>query len=173
MNEETLSVRVQKLEDHIAIKALIARYSLAVDDHDFKTLASLWAPDARYGFFRDVHAEGDEKIAALLESNIRSGGVSFHTNHDHLIEWDEGDPDRASGILCCHAEVSVAGEHQVGAIRYRDKYVRHQGQWLFAERFLGFLYFTPAEGYAGLLLQRDRLRFPGGAAIPAHWPDFR
>ena len=172
MNGEPLAARIQKLEDRDAIKALVTRYSLAVDDHDFETLGSLWAPDARYGFFNDVQAEGAEKIAALLEGNISGGGVSFHVNHDHLIEWDARDPHRASGTLCTHAETSVAGQHQVCAIRYADKYVRHEAQWLFAERFLGFLYFAPVEEYAGLLVKRDRLLFPGGAAIQAHWPNF-
>lgn len=172
MDIATLAARLQKLEDRAAIQALVSRYSIAVDDHDFKTLASLWAPDARYGFFDDVHAEGDAQIAALLESNISSGGVSFHTNHDHLIEWEERDPDRAQAILSCHAEVTIAGEHQVSGIRYHDKYVRHQGQWLFAERFLGFLYFSPAQDYAGLLLEDNRVRFPGAPAIAGHWPSF-
>ena len=172
MNDQSIATRLKRLEDRAAIQSLVARYSLAVDDHDFKILGSLWAPDARYGFFGDVHAEGSAQIAALLEGNIGPGGVSLHTNHDHLIEWDESDTDRAQGVLSCHAEVTVAGEHQVAGIRYRDKYVLIDGQWLFAERFLGFLYFAPVEEYAGVLLKRERLIFPGIPAIAAHWPDF-
>ena len=172
MGEGSIAARLGKLEDRAAIQALVSRYAVAVDDHDFKALGALWAPDARYGFFGEVHAEGSAKIAALLESNIGTGGVSFHTNHDHLIEWDIEGPDYAHGVLSCHAEVTVAGEHQVSGIRYRDKYVRYQGQWLFAERFLGFLYFTRVEDYAGVLLKRDRIIFPGAPALPAHWPHF-
>jgi len=173
MKDDTLEARIQRLEDREAIRSLVARYSLAVDDHDFETLGSLWAPDARYGLFDGVQAEGAEEIAALLERNIGGGGVSFHTNHDHLIDWDQGDADHASGTLITHAEISVGGKQQMCAIRYKDKYVRRQQQWLFDERLLGFLYITPPEHYPGILLRSDRLLFPDGSAQSAHWPDFQ
>jgi hypothetical protein len=73
MKDDTLEARIQRLEDREAIRSLVARYSLAVDDHDFETLGSLWAPDARYGLFDGVQAEGAEEIAALLERNIGGG----------------------------------------------------------------------------------------------------
>lgn len=104
---------------------------------------------------------------------ISAGGVSFHTNHDHLIDWDQGDADHASGTLITHAEISVGGKQQMCAIRYKDKYVRRQQQWLFDERLLGFLYITPPEHYPGILLRSDRLLFPDGSAQSAHWPDFQ
>lgn len=167
---DDLAARLQQLEDREAIRNLISRYAFAVDDHDFNVLATLWAPNARYGFYDEIHAQGAEKIAALLKANIQTGGVSFHTNHDHVIEWTDDNPDLAHGILSCHAEVTVANEHQVSGIRYRDTYVRLEGKWLFAERLLGFLYFSPAEDYAGLLLREERLHLPGLPPMKAHWP---
>jgi ketosteroid isomerase-like protein len=164
--------RIQRLEDDAAIRMLASRYSIAVDDHDFLTLARLWAPDACYGFFGDIHARGASEIAELFERNITTGGVSFHTNHDHVIEWKKGDPNHARGTVSCHAEVTVAGAHQVSGIRYKDVYVRHEGQWLFAERLLGFLYFSPAKDYPGILLSDDRVHLPNTAPMKAHWPAF-
>jgi ketosteroid isomerase-like protein len=170
MTEDTLADRIARLEDREAIRTLCSRYSLSVDDHDFATLGDLFAPDALYGWVDSPpQATGREGIRELLRSRIGASGPSFHVNHDMLVDW-EG-PDAASGIVFCHAEVTPPSGQFIGAIRYRDTYVRHDGTWLFGSRFLSFLYFTPPGEYVGLLGQKDRLRHVS-PALPAHWPAF-
>jgi hypothetical protein len=172
MSDEALAARIGRLEDREAIRILCSRYSLAVDDHDFDTLATLFAPHARYGWANQPpQAEGREAVAALLRSRIAPGGPSFHVNHDTFVDWDDSDPARASGMVFCHAEVCPAGVQLVSAIRYRDKYVKIENRWMFAERFLGFLYMTPVDRYPGVLALRDRML----VATPpqrAHWPAY-
>jgi hypothetical protein len=168
----SIEARLAKLESREAIRNLCSRYSLAVDDHDFTSLTALFARDARYGWVSDADPTvGRDAIGALLESRIAPAGPSFHVNHDMLVDWDDSDPERATGIVFCHAEVSPAGRHLVGAIRYHDVYVREEGRWLFAERRLAFLYFTPVGQYPGVLESRERLRFLEPHQH-GHWPDF-
>lgn len=172
MADEALAARIGRLEDREAIRDLCSRYSLAVDDHDFDTLATLFAPETRYGWVNQPpQAVGRDATIEILRSRIGPAGPSFHVNHDMIVDWDETDPNRATGIVFCHAEVFPAGKHLVGAIRYRDVYVKQQGKWMFGERFLSFLYFTPVEEYPGILAQRERLRFIS-PPLPAHWPEF-
>jgi hypothetical protein len=171
MGEATLAERVQRVEDREAIRDLCSRYSLHVDNHEFDALGALFAPDARYGWVdQPPQAEGQAAIRALLESRIGPSGPSFHVNHDMMVEWGTA-KDRAKGIVCCHAEVCPGGRHYLSAIRYHDQYVRIDGRWLFAERFLGFLYFTPPSEYEGILMMRERMRI-ASAPRPAHWPAF-
>jgi len=173
MTDDSLAARIERIEDREAIRALCSRYSLAVDDHDFDTLGSLFATDAFYGWVdAPPQAEGRAAITELLRSRIGSAGPSFHVNHDMIVDWDAADRGRATGIVFCHAEVIPAGKHLVGAIRYRDSYVKADGRWLFAERFLSFLYFTPVDEYPGILGLRERLRMMNPPAA-AHWPQWQ
>jgi len=172
MSDDAILRRLRKVEDRDAIRDLIGRYSLAVDNHDFDALGALWHPHATYGWVgQPPQAEGAAAIRALLESRIGPAGPSFHVNHDQIVDWDENDPDRASAVVFCHAEVTPDGSQYQAAIRYHDRYIRHEGRWLFAERRLGFLYFTPPSSYEGILLRRERM-LPGGQRNPAHWPAF-
>ena len=50
---EDVARRLRRLEDRAAIHDLVARYALAVDDHDYAALQGMYAADA---VFR--HAEG-------------------------------------------------------------------------------------------------------------------
>jgi hypothetical protein len=172
MSDEALAARIARLEDREAIRVLCSRYSLAVDDHDFDTLATLFAPDALYGWVdAPPQGTGREQVIEVLRSRIAPAGPSFHVNHDMFVDWDEGDPAHASGMVFCHAEVCPAGTQLIGAIRYRDKYVKSDGRWMFAERFLSFLYFTPVDRYPGVLTLRERLLF-ANPPLPAHWPAY-
>lgn len=172
MSDESLLARIQKLEDREAIRALCSLYSLSVDNHDFATLGTLFAPTALYGWIdQPPQAIGATAIQSLLEERIAPAGPSFHVNHDMMVDWHTADPDRASGMVFCHAEVSPGGNQFVGAIRYHDKYVRHDGVWKFEARFLAFLYFAQPSDYVGIFTTKDRIR-TAQPAKPAHWPAF-
>lgn len=172
MSETSMTDRLRRLEDESAIRKLASRYSLAVDDRAFDDLAALWADDAIYGWKGQADPTvGAAAVAELLRGRIGPLGPTFHVNHDHIVDFDDGDPDRATGVVFCHTETTVGGVHYMAAIRYYDRYLRGGAGWLFQERALAFLYFVPASDYPGITTHRDRLRLPGGAQV-AHWPDF-
>ncbi|WP_052958456.1 nuclear transport factor 2 family protein [Aquamicrobium sp. LC103] len=173
MTDKEIATRLRRLEDREEIRVLVALYSKHVDDHDFSALATLWAPDARYSWKDSPDVTiGGEKVAALLKSRIEPTGPSFHVNHDHVIEFGD-DPDHATGLVCAHAETSGPTGQNMAAIRYHDRYVRHGGQWKFAERALAFLYFTPVGDYHEIMRAEHRMRLPNGKTLLAHWPTFQ
>lgn len=165
-----LEARLRRLEDRAELAQLIARYGVAVDDRDLGAIAALFTPD---GSFRSrdgvMNAQG---IAAVLEQfrgRFRALKLSYHFSHDHIFEFGD-DPDEATGLITAHAEVWRNGRALIGALRYQDRYRRHQGRWCFADRLLWFLYYLPVTEYASALGDTLRQRAYGDRR-PADFPE--
>ena len=63
-NDVDIAARLMALEDRTAIQTLCSRYSLAVDDHEYATLKTLFAPDAECGMDTHLPFRGPEAILA-------------------------------------------------------------------------------------------------------------
>lgn len=169
MTGDALTERIALLEATEAIRRLVGLYALAMDDRDIGLVASIFAEDAVVRWHDDfVRAEGRAAIVEMFRG--RFAHPSFHVTHDHLIDLDPANPDRARGVIFAHAEAQRPDGHHVVATRYRDEYVREGGTWLFAERVLQHLYFVKAEDYPGILGRRDRIVTPAGRR-DGHWPE--
>jgi hypothetical protein len=126
--------------DYEGIRQLLAKYCLALDFGDAKTVHACFAPD---GYF---------EILGLPEQSARSGGKYydieafasdvFAGTQGHMRHWAsstpliEGDGETADGTLYLTVfrpgEAPSAGVVLTGL--YRDKYVKIDGQWLFSAR---------------------------------------
>lgn len=166
-----LTQRLRALEDRLALRELVARYGFAVDDRDIDALAALFMPDA---IFRSqdgvMHASDRAQIIEQFHGRFAVLKATNHVAHDQLIELDAQDPDRATGLVSSHAEVWRNGQALIAALRYRDRYERHEGRWRFAERLLSFLYYLPVGEYAEGLGSRLRMRAYGDQR-PADYPE--
>ena len=142
-----LLTRIERLEARIAIRELVARYCFTVDERDIDGIAQCFTQD---GVMRSVdgvmNAAGREAVIAQFHGRFAVLGPSNHYTHDHIIEFDEGNPRAARGTLNTHAEVVRNGELLVASLRYQDRYALEEGQWRFAERALAFFYYArPAD----------------------------
>jgi len=150
---QRMAARLTAVEDELEIRSLVALYCFAFDDGDIELAASLFIPN---GILRsagvDVGAVGRPAIAAQFEARHQGVSMISHVTHNHLIR---SDGDEARGLLTAHVELVRHGIVMVGAMRYRDKYVRFDGKWLFAERALSMLYYLPLKDYAAGLLNID------------------
>lgn len=165
-----LERRIRRIEDREAIRVLVGRYALAMDNKDFDLVADIFAEDGRFGWVDGAFAfEGREAIVGMYRDRLKSAGPSFHYTHDQFVTWDEADGDRAGGLVLGHAETSAGPSQRLVAIRYHDRYVREGGRWLFQERLLAFLYNIPVADYDGVLGVSDRIRLPTESRA-AHWP---
>lgn len=168
MSAGSIEARLRRVEDAEAIRHLVGLYALAMDDNDTDLVAKVFAEDAVFrwedGF---VRGEGRDAIVEMFRS--RFAKPSFHVTHDHLIDFDAGDPDRATGLVFGHAEALRPDGQYVAATRYRDTYVRRDEKWLISDRVLQHLYFVPVHEYAGILARSDRINTPAGRR-KAHWP---
>jgi hypothetical protein len=149
-SKQHMAARLTIVEDELEIRSLVALYCFAFDDGDTRLAASLFTPN---GILRsvgvDVGAVGRAAIEAQFEARRQGVSLMNHVTHNHVIR---SNGDKAQGLLTAHVELVRDGVVMVGSMRYRDKYVRLNGKWCFAERALSMLYYLPLKDYpAGLL----------------------
>lgn len=149
---------VRELLDREALRDLVARYALAVDDHDLGAVGEMFHPEAVFDRDGEV-AHGWPKISALLGASMRGFRRMVHTPHAVLVELTGA--DEATGASSGHAELVTSRGVLLAAYRYADRFARHDGRWVFTRREVRFLYATSATEYAATLPDTDRVRFPG------------
>jgi SnoaL-like domain len=167
---DEFELRIQRLEDRQEIQDLAVRYGFYVDDRDYDSLRALFAPD---GCLRTnvgvIKGEGIDGVAEYFARHLPELGVSNHFVHGHLIDFDDVDNDRATGLVAGHAEVWRDGKPMVTALRYLDKYSRTADGWRFLERIQAYMYFVDVREYAEALGSTLRVR-TGATPQPADWP---
>jgi uncharacterized protein (TIGR02246 family) len=168
MDIQELEHRLERLEAKSAIQDLAVTYFLASDDDDFDRLATTFAPDATFAGngFQSCHSR-EEIIESFREARSHMG-VTIHTPHYALIEFDG--PDRASGVVGAHLELAIGEDTVFCAARYLDQYVKIDGRWLFAARELRFIHVGSWDEAATSLTAEKRIRWPGAEPMLADIP---
>lgn len=163
MTDAGFEARLQRVEDELAIAALVQAYSFAMDNHDLAWALDLFTADGRFRSADGMtDAQGHEALAADYSGRFARLTFNFHSTHDRTVQFES--VDSASGLVSAHAEVVHRGEPKVAAMRYHDRYQRcADGRWRFAERCLHFFYYLPASEYLSGLARRDRQRANGDA----------
>jgi hypothetical protein len=130
MTAAALEQRLDRIESHLAIQQLPIRYALAVDGRDMDAWVRLFVPDVRV----TKQTSGREALAVQIDGMVRTFKRSIHSICGHRIEFDDADPDHATGAVYCRAEHEVDDRWIVMAICYFDDYRRVDGEWLFSRR---------------------------------------
>lgn len=162
MTEEpspTLEHRIARLEARVEIRELVAHYCFTVDARDIEGISRCFTRD---GVMRSLdgamNASGRDAVIEQFHGRFAVLGPSNHFTHDHLIEFDPQDTERATGIVNSHAEVVRHGEALWASLRYHDEYRREDGRWRFRVRTLAFFYYTKPAEYSSVLLGSARNR---------------
>lgn len=120
--------------DELAVRRLVARYCMTVDDGRFDDFAALWAEDARIHVMGATH-EGRAAVKAFIEAAQPPAARGRHTTSSHLVVFDSA--RRARGWADYVFFDASGAATSVG--RYHDEYVRDDhGDWLFALREIVF-----------------------------------
>jgi hypothetical protein len=171
MNESTsLERRLARLEHREAIRELVARYGIVIDDRDVEGIGECFCVDGRFRS-RDgvLDARGRGAVVEQFHGRFAVLGPSNHFTHDHIIRFDEADDRHAFGLVTSHAEVVRNGRPMWAAIRYEDEYRVEDGRWRFADRLLSFFYYLDVADYAARLGDPLRMRAyadPAPADVP-------
>lgn len=155
----SIEERLQRLEDREAIRELVAGYCRAIDDRDLEAFVGNYTDDCVHGQRdRSLHLEGKAALREHYAGRFLEYGVTLHTPHAHVIEFDG--PDEAHGWVSGHAEMGLGGEGWLAAFRYLDEYRRVDGAWKFARRELSTYYYLRmadlAEGLGQTLRKHRR-----------------
>lgn len=165
MKTLSLEQRLDRIESRVSIEELCMAYCIACDDRDMRALEDCFTPDIRiFATNGSMDARGRDAVMAMYDNLFKVRGPGFHWSHDRTITFDDSNADKAAGLILAHAETCPAGRVSIAGIRYSDRYERHQGRWLFAERILDFVYYVPLNEYLARFPQRERVLTPSGWA---------
>lgn len=164
-----LESRLRSLENRASLQDLVVRYFVASDDDDYLTLASQFSADATFNAAGQTVAEGCEAVIAFIRSARENMGLTIHTPDFSLFDFQDG--DHATGLVGAHLELSIAGKSLFGAVRYKDRYFRQDGRWLFQARTLQVIHIGPWEEIGRSLTEPLRVRWPGVEPQPSEVGD--
>lgn len=130
VDHDQLSLRIERVEAHLAIQQLPARYAVAVDSRNLDDLVSLFAVDVDCGRW----GKGRDALKAFYGSaNVLTGFYrSVHLICGQTI--DLIDSDHATGTVYCRAGHEDKDHWVEMSICYFDTYVRSEGRWCFERR---------------------------------------
>lgn len=164
--------RLRALEDREAIRELVCRYNAVMDNREIDNAPDLFTEDAEVSSHDGALSSiGRDAVVEMYQSRWGVLGPSLHWGHDHRIAIDPNDPEKATGQVGLHAEMSRFGTASMSAIRYDDEYVREEdGQWRFRSRRLAFFYFMDPREFAEVMESDLRVR-SGDEAVAAGFPE--
>lgn len=168
---ESILHRLDHLESHQSIRALVTAYAIACDEHDISRLADLFSTDAVFCSPNgSMVSTGRDAIREMFIAILKTRGPGFHWTHDVHATIDPDNVDHATGLIYSHAETTPNGVASLAAMKYKDNYLREQGVWRFSRREISFFYYVPLTKYTEGLNQTDRV-YIDGAWHTADFPE--
>jgi hypothetical protein len=137
LTDESLLTRIDRVESHLAIQQLAARYALAVDSKDVDGVVSLFVEDVNAG---KSWGTGREALTRFYINALSHFYRSMHLIAGHVIAFE--DSDHAHGVVHCRAEHEAGSQWGIMVMNYRDDYERQGETWFFRRRRLQPLYTT-------------------------------
>jgi hypothetical protein len=132
-----LTEALQRLVDEAEIKRLGLGYAQAVDRRDAAALTALFTQD---GIIESLGVErrGHEQIGRIPARLDRLYDRTYHTVFNQTVTFDGAAADGEVYSMAHHLKQQEDGRtsDHIMAITYRDRYVRTESGWRFAERRL-------------------------------------
>ena len=127
---------ISRLQDVLALRALVERYAQAVDAGDSSAFAAVFTPDGHLAADDGVTVTdfyGRQQLAQIPDGAKGIAATTMHFLGNHAVEI-EG--DSATGVTYCAANhLRADRSNLVMMVRYLDQYSRgSDGEWLIADR---------------------------------------
>lgn len=161
------AVAAASTDDYVAVQRLVHRYADAVIHRDGARWGSCWADDAVWDLGRGRLVEGREAILQLWYGAMTGMAAVFQVVQNGDV-WTTDDPDRAVGRWYITERFHRAdGNAGTLLAHYDDEYVRVDGEWRFARRFLQPHYMGAPDLSGTFLNTRDALHERGVGSADA------
>jgi len=132
------------LEDDAAIRDLVYRYADAVCRRDEAAWSATWAEDGIWQLPGAPRMEGRDAIVGLWVNAMSGFPFVVQLMNNGTLEI-EGEGATGRWYLTENLKFADGGGmYNVGC--YQDRYVKRDGQWLFAERHYAVLYNDEGKG---------------------------
>jgi hypothetical protein len=136
MMADDLETRVRRLEDRVAISEVVIRYGLAVDRRDWAMFERGFTDPVNTGYDSNGVPSGTtsrQDLVALVSTALNGFDTTQHLSVNHVIEFDENDPDRAVCTSSMYAQHllkgSTNGEYYLLRAIYTDYLRRTPDGW--------------------------------------------
>jgi hypothetical protein len=118
------------MTDEDELRALLQRYSRAVDDCDFDTMERCFHPEATIEGVR-----GEQPLADWLDAKRKPSryATTMHFLGDPLIDLEAQTMDTYAVVYQLADPASGRADLTLG-VRYFDEVVRYDGRWVFRRR---------------------------------------
>ena len=133
MSDQTL-MRLQRLEDHLAIQQLAARFSDAVNERDVDAFISTWAEDGavwEIGQPLPLRGEGRDGIRKMLNQLFIIEHYFMQMTHSGVLSLN-GDHATARFVIREHGR--GANTFYDNLAIYNDEVIRQADGWRFLRR---------------------------------------
>ena len=123
-----LDARIRRLEDRALISEQVIRYAMAVDRRDWIMFADCFTDPVHADYSENGLAAAEfarDDLVAIVRGAVSGYTATQHLSPNHVIEFNEHDPDRA----ICHSYMYAQhhdGDSDGGALfLLRGSYTNH------------------------------------------------
>lgn len=133
------------MKDLIAINRLVDEFAVLADNKDAKKQGDLFDENGVLEFQMGLEGEikkieGREELVKAFDATISPCIALYHLNGQHIVDLDN---NKATGIAYCQATLvnQVNGKNivSVNSVRYKDEYIKVDGEWFIKKRRTTFL----------------------------------
>jgi hypothetical protein len=123
-----LEARMRQVEDRALITERVIQYAMAVDRRDWKMLGDCFTDPVHADYSENGMPAADfarDDLVGIVRDALTGFTATQHLSTNHVIEFDEDDPDRAICSSSMYAQHHI--EHSDGKelILLRGSYTNH------------------------------------------------
>jgi len=107
-----IEARIRRIEDRVAIGETVIRYGLAVDRRDWVMFERCFTDPVNTGYNSEGVPSGftsRKDLVALVSTALNGFTTTQHLSTNHVIEFDEKDPDHAVCVSSMYAQHLLKG----------------------------------------------------------------
>lgn len=122
-------------EHEAQIRALITRYFISLDQRDYESLESCFAPDAT-GWYDSEYGPGRDAIVAYLKTAMSGWNATTHLGSNVDVVVGDGIAHaQVYAVAYLVSDQSAGGSRiRVRGLRYSDIFTIAAGRWLISRR---------------------------------------
>jgi hypothetical protein len=120
--------RLRRLEDRVLIGECVTRYAMAVDRRDWEMFAACFTDPVHADYSENGLPASDfarDALVGVVRDAVSSFAATQHLSPNHVIEFDDSDPDRAVCHSYMYAQHHNEGSDAEDLIVLRGSYTNH------------------------------------------------
>lgn len=131
--------RIQAIEDHTALKALVDHFSILADQKNAQAQTLLFTEDATIETYQHgqlvANLKGRQQIGDIFGAFLKNFETVYHFNGQQVLKLNG---DKANGTSYCLVTlIGIENGKRTKTnfgVTYHDEFVRINNQWLIAKR---------------------------------------